>query len=77
MWEIACQQRDTTIAQLREELKRVTSPDREPDYYAVVEDHGHAVDLLPSLDLAEAQSALLRYRTGRGHHLAKLWGTIG
>lgn len=76
-WEHACKDRDRTIAQLREELKQATSPDREPDFYAVVQNNGKAVDLFSIEQVAEAQRIVLSYRTGKGYHLAKLWGTIG
>lgn len=76
-WKAMSEANERIIAELREQLKQVTSPDRAPDFFALVDDRGRPADIFPQADLAEAQRTVLTYRTGKGYRLAKLWGTIG
>lgn len=75
MWEIACESRDRIIAQLREELREATSPDREPDWFIVKNGLGKAVSVWPTAPLASGAADAKAYLTGVSHSIESAWST--
>lgn len=75
-WRSLADTNDRTILQLRDELKKATSPDREPDWFVLCTVAGVALSVWPTSALAMAAGEVENYRTGDTFIIKPAWGTI-